>query len=92
MASSLSELCSHAGVASLVLQGDRRQITDRRKVRRGGRRADDVEPVIELDLRAIAIRRAGPTAGFERSAESLASSLGGSHRHRVLAASRRGAE
>ena len=59
MVSSLSDLCSRMnGTASLVLQGDRRQMPDRRRARRGGRRADDVNLAAdELDMRSVAIRR-----------------------------------
>lgn len=83
MARSLSELCSRPGVASFVLQGDRRQIADRRKVRRGGRRADDVEPINELDMRAIAIRRVIPNSRTER-AEPMFTPFSDTQRHRVM--------
>jgi hypothetical protein len=48
-----------SATTSLVVQVDRRQVTDRRKARRGGRRADDVNPATDpLDMRSVAIRRA----------------------------------
>ena len=60
MVTSLSDLCAHFSAAtSLVVQVDRRQVDDRRKARRGGRRADDVNPAADtLDMRSVAIRRA----------------------------------
>jgi hypothetical protein len=60
MVTSLSDLCARLNaVTSLVVEADRRQIADRRKTRRGGRRADDANPAIDpLDLRSVAIRRA----------------------------------
>jgi hypothetical protein len=46
-------------VTYLVVQVDRRQVADRRKTGRGGRRADDVNPALDpLDMRSVAIRRA----------------------------------
>jgi hypothetical protein len=62
MVTSLSDLCAHVdAVASLVVQADRRQTADRRKTRRGGRRADDINPAVDpLDMRAVAMRRAVP--------------------------------
>ena len=92
MASSLSELCSRPHVASFALQGDRRQIADRRKVRRGGRRTDDVEPINELDMRAIAIRRVIPNSKVERT-EPIFTPFSGTQRHRVtMSAVRRTSE
>ena len=59
MVTSLSDLCAQLDVASLVIQADRRQNADRRRTRRGGRRADDIKPALDaLDLRAVAMRRA----------------------------------
>jgi hypothetical protein len=60
MVTSLSELCARMqAVTSLVVQVDRRQVADRRKTGRGGRRADDVNPALDpLDMRSVAIRRA----------------------------------
>jgi hypothetical protein len=60
MVTSLSELCAHLDVvASLIVQPDRRQTADRRRTRRGGRRADDINPGADaLDMRAVAMRRA----------------------------------
>jgi len=60
MATSLSDLCSRPdAVTSFVMQGERRQTADRRRTRRGGRRADDIDAVADpVDLRAIAMRRA----------------------------------
>jgi hypothetical protein len=60
MVTSLSELCARVNVVtSLVVEVDRRQVTDRRGTRRGGRRADDANPAFDpLDMRSIAIRRA----------------------------------
>jgi len=60
MLTSLSDLCARTnGITSLVMQGDRRQVADRRKTRRGGRRADDANPAVDpLDMRSVAIRRA----------------------------------
>ena len=60
MVRSLSDLCAHANaVTSLVAQVDRRQVADRRKAGRGGRRAEDVNSVVDpLDMRSVAIRRA----------------------------------
>lgn len=61
MVTSLSDFCARHAAASLVMQADRRQVSDRRKTRRGGRRADDVTPAPDaLDMRAVAIRRAVP--------------------------------
>lgn len=59
MVTSLSDLCARLNaVTSLVVQVDRRQIADRRKTRRGGRRADDTSPAVDpLDMRSVAIRR-----------------------------------
>ena len=59
MAISLSDLCSRPDdITSFVMQGERRQTPDRRRTRRGGRRADDLDAVDDpVDLRAIAIRR-----------------------------------
>jgi hypothetical protein len=58
MVTSLSDLCTRMNVASLVVQVDRRQVADRRKMQRGGRRADDVNPAVDpLDMRSVAIRR-----------------------------------
>jgi hypothetical protein len=38
---------------------DRRQVADRRRARRGGRRGDDASPAVDpLDMRSVAIRRA----------------------------------
>ena len=64
MVTSLSELCARANaVTSLVVEIDRRQVTDRRRTRRGGRRADDVNPAVDpLDMRSVAIRRAVVTS------------------------------
>ena len=60
MVTSLSDLCAHLNaVTSLVVQADRRQVTDRRRTRRGGRRVDDVNAATDpLDMRSVAIRRA----------------------------------
>ena len=60
MVTSLSELCARMNaVTSLVVEVDRRQVADRRKTGRGGRRADDVNPAVDpLDMRSVAIRRA----------------------------------
>ena len=60
MVTSLSELCARVNaVTSLVVEVDRRQVADRRKARRGGRRVDDVNPALDpLDMRSVAIRRA----------------------------------
>ena len=60
MVTSLSELCARMNaVTSLVVEVDRRQVADRRKAGRGGRRADDVNPAVDpLDMRSVAIRRA----------------------------------
>jgi hypothetical protein len=60
MVTSLSELCARVNVVtSLVVEVDRRQVTDRRRTRRGGRRSDDANPAADpLDMRSIAIRRA----------------------------------
>ena len=59
MVTSLSDLCAHLDpAASLVVQTDRRQTVDRRRTRRGGRRADDLNPAVDpVDLRAVAMRR-----------------------------------
>ena len=64
MVTSLSELCARVNaVTSLVVEVDRRQVTDRRRARRGGRRADDVNPAVDpLDMRSVAIRRAVVTS------------------------------
>ena len=64
MVTSLSELCARVNaVTSLVVEVDRRQVTDRRRTRRGGRRADDVNPAVDpLDMRSVAIRRAVVTS------------------------------
>jgi hypothetical protein len=66
MVTSLSDLCARlSGTESLVLQGDRRQTPDRRRARRGGRRADDVNPSLdELDMRSVAIRRTLANSGL----------------------------
>ena len=60
MVTSLSELCARVNVvSSLVVQVDRRQVADRRKTGRGGRRVDDVNLALDpLDMRSVAIRRA----------------------------------
>lgn len=64
MVTSLSELCACVNaVTSLVVEVDRRQVTDRRRARRGGRRADDADPAVDpLDMRSVAIRRAVVTS------------------------------
>jgi hypothetical protein len=64
MVTSLSDLCARVNaVTSLVVEVDRRQVTDRRRTRRGGRRADDDNPAVDpLDMRSVAIRRAVVTS------------------------------
>ena len=64
MVTSLSDLCARVNVVtSLVVQVDRRQVADRRKTGRGGRRADDVNAAVDpLDMRSVAIRRAMVTS------------------------------
>jgi hypothetical protein len=64
MVTSLYELCACANaVTSLVVEVDRRQVADRRKTRRGGRRVDDLNPAVDpLDMRSVAIRRAVVTS------------------------------
>ena len=64
MVTSLSELCACVNaVTSLVVEVDRRQVADRRKTRRGGRRTDDLNPAVDpLDMRSVAIRRAVVTS------------------------------
>ena len=60
MVTSLSDFCARLNAStSLVVQADRRQVDDRRRTRRGGRRADDASPALDqLDMRSVAIRRA----------------------------------
>jgi hypothetical protein len=60
MVTSLSDLCARLdAVTSLVIEVDRRQVADRRRTSRGGRRAGDSDEAIEpVDLRSVAIRRA----------------------------------
>ena len=72
MATSLSDLCSRPDdIASFVMQDDRRQTADRRRARRGGRRADDVDAVADpVDLRAIAMRRASGARALSSQADS----------------------
>ena len=84
MVSSLSDLCSRMnGTASLVLQGDRRQMPDRRRARRGGRRADDVNLAAdELDMRSVAIRRT--LAISQLSSMSASDDPRGEARYRVV--------
>lgn len=59
MAKSLYELLSDtSGVFGFIPEPDRRRMADRRRGRRGGRRAGDVEEADGLDLNAIAVNRA----------------------------------
>jgi hypothetical protein len=60
MVTSLFDLCARANaVTSFVVEVDRRQVEDRRRTRRGGRRADDANLAVDpLDMRSVAIRRA----------------------------------
>jgi hypothetical protein len=80
MVTSLSDLCARLNaVTSLVVQVDRRQVADRRKTRRGGRRADDVNASTDpVDMRSVALRRAliSSHPSIDSAASRLATAAG----------------